>query len=272
MQTITLEECKKFLKEKFPEFIPYWEAELSLWDDEGMFAIFSPFAAYTRELITANNPIQLKRIFENIEFLLTEGDESVQSGVATVFLEDLMNKDPDEIKFSSICQYLGKESIAYCRAWDEFCGVRTEGLWTDEEKRALIIESQINLIEGYRIAECFLRKYYVKKSSRDIKTLLSKLPFINSTETADPNAWKLWNECVKNIKSKGKRGGFDIVEAYQTLQCFLEQYNQATRSKDIDSLLMGMVLSDYKSTRDPAAWSDWIACVNSCINWEKPVK
>ena len=92
------------------------------------------------------------------------------------------------------------------------------------------------------------------------------------TETADPNVWKIWNECFRAIKSKTKKGGFDIVEAYQTMEIFLEQYNQSIKSNDIASLLEGMFWLDYKNTRDPAAWSDWIECVNSCINWEKPVK
>ncbi len=272
MKTITLEECKKLLKEKFPEFIPYWEAEISLWGEEGILALFSPFSSYTIEVIKANNPSQLKKIFDSVEFLISEGDESVKNGVATVFLEDLMKQDPAEFEFKTICPYLGKNSIGYCRDWDEFCGVRTDGLWTDEEKSALKIESQINRNEGYRIAMCFLEKYCAKTRSRDVGALLNKMHFINGIETADPNAWKIWDECAKTIKSKTKKGGFDIVEAYQTLQDFLGQYNQVAKSNDISSLLVGMDLLDYKSTRDPAAWSDWIECVNSCINWEKPVK
>jgi len=133
MQTITLAECNKLLKEKFPNFIPYWEAEISLWGDEGILALFGPFADYAIDVIKTNNPSQLKIILDYVEFLLCEGDQSVQNGVATVFLEDLMNKDPAEFKFKTICQYLGKNSLDYCRAWDKFCGIRTEGLWEDEK-------------------------------------------------------------------------------------------------------------------------------------------
>jgi hypothetical protein len=260
------------LKEKFPEFIPFWESETSLWGDEGILALFAPFSSYTIEVIKTNNAPQLKKIFDCVEFLLSEGDQSVKSGVATVFLEDLMKQDPADFAFKTICPYLGKNSLGYCRDWDEFCGVRTDGLWTDEEKSALKIEAQINHREGYRIATCFLEKQHSKTRSRDLGALLSKMHFINGIETADPNVWKMWDECVTTIKSKTKRGGFDIVEAYQTLQGFLGQYNQITKSKEIDSLLMRMVLLDYKNTQDPDVWSDWIECVNSCINWEKPVK
>jgi hypothetical protein len=273
MEKITLEQSLILLKERFPNFIPYWESYTTYWEIyEGSIAQMTPFAQYAIEMIKTKNTPEIKRIFEFIEFLLCEGDESVQAGAATIFLEYLLSKDPTEIKFSTFCQYLGKNSLGYCRDWDEYCGVRTDGLWTDEEKSALKIEKQVNRIDGYGIALCFLEKQHSKTRSRDIGALLSKMHFVNGIETADPNAWKIWNECVKTIKSKTKKGGFDIVEAYQTLQCFLEQHNQVTKSSDIASLLMGMVLLDYKSTRDPAAWCDWIECVNSCINWEMPVK
>ena len=39
--------------------------------------------------------------------------------------------DQEEIQFSSFIQYLGEESIGYCKAWDEFCGVKTKGLWDE---------------------------------------------------------------------------------------------------------------------------------------------
>ena len=84
------------------------------------------------------------------------------------------------IRFKTICPYLREnESLSYCRAWDEFCGVRTDGLWTEEEKSALKIEAQINDLEGYRIAICFLNKQYSKTHSSDIENILIKMPFIN---------------------------------------------------------------------------------------------
>jgi len=61
--------------------------------------------------------------------LLINGDESVKNAIATSFLEYLMSNDPDEIQFTSFSKFLGKHSIEYCRAWDEFTGVRTKGIW-----------------------------------------------------------------------------------------------------------------------------------------------
>lgn len=57
------------------------------------------------------------------------GDEDVQTAAATCFLENLMNRTPELIDPQRFVPLLGHESKEYCRAWDEFCGVRTEGLW-----------------------------------------------------------------------------------------------------------------------------------------------
>jgi hypothetical protein len=133
MKKITLDECKNLLKEKFPKFIPYWEDETALYGDEGITVLFIPFAEYAIEVIKANNIAEIKNIFDVVEFLFCNGDESVGNGVATVFLEYLMNKDPSEIRFSNFVQYMEKNAIEYCRAWDKFCGMRTEGLWENEK-------------------------------------------------------------------------------------------------------------------------------------------
>jgi len=273
MEKITGERCIELMKENFPKFSTYWDSYIENYgSDLGLTIQMSPFEDYAVDAIKAKDEIKIKKIFDFVEFLLINGDESVQGAIATGFLEYLMNITPEQIKSSAFVQYMGKNAIEYCRAWDEFCGVRTEGLWTEDERNALIIEKQVHPIEGYRIAKCFLEKYYFKTHPKDIGTLLSKMQFVSATETADPNALKSWKESVKTIKSKCKRGGFDIVEAYQTLQCFLEQYQQLTKSKDIGTLLKEMDLLGYKNTRDPAAWSNWIECVNSCILWEQPVK
>ncbi len=88
-----------------------------------------PFGEYAIDVIKSNDEIEVKRIFDFVEFLLHAGDESVQTAMTTGFLEYLMNNDPDEIKFSKFAKYLGENAIGYCKAWDEFTGVRTEGLW-----------------------------------------------------------------------------------------------------------------------------------------------
>ncbi len=44
MNALTLEKCKNLLTERFPKFIPYWEAESALYGDQGILVLFDPFA------------------------------------------------------------------------------------------------------------------------------------------------------------------------------------------------------------------------------------
>jgi hypothetical protein len=92
------------------------------------------FTNYVTDLIIENkNHDELKSIFEYVEFLLNQGDAEVKEAVATCFLENLINSaasnDISSLKFVNL---LGKESKEYCKAWDEFSGTKTEGLWDDE--------------------------------------------------------------------------------------------------------------------------------------------
>lgn len=133
MEKITLEESLIFLKEKFPGFIPYWETESINWDEQGIISQMEPFARYTIDIIKTNNLTEIKKIFTAVEFLICNGTQTVQDGMATVYLEYLMSKDSDEIQFTTFAKYLGENSIGYCRAWDKFCGVKTKGLYDDAE-------------------------------------------------------------------------------------------------------------------------------------------
>ena len=47
----------------------------------------------------------------------------------TCFLENLMNRTPSKIDPKTFVPLLGQRSREYCKAWDEFCGTRTDGLW-----------------------------------------------------------------------------------------------------------------------------------------------
>ncbi len=132
MENITLERTFTLLQEQFPKFIPYWERYTTYWETyAGIFPLMTPFSEYALEVIKANDPIELKKIFDCVEFLLCNGDESVRNGVATIFLEYLMSKDPDEIQFTKFAQYLGKNSKDYCKSWDEFNGTKTKGLYEE---------------------------------------------------------------------------------------------------------------------------------------------
>ena len=118
------------MKEKFLKFPVYWKDYIrDFGSDLRLHIQMLPFGEYAIDTIKSNDEVEIKKIFDFVEFLLCNGDESAQNAIATSFLEYLMSKDPDEIKFCKFAKFLGKNALGYCRAWDKFTGVRTEGLW-----------------------------------------------------------------------------------------------------------------------------------------------
>lgn len=129
MHELTENDSLAIIKQNFPDSISYWEKFSGEINSESSITLqFIPFAVYTIDIINSDDQLKIRQIFELIEYLLTEGVDSVQTAVTTVYLEYLVNSDPDKIQFSKFVKHMGKESIAYCCAWDEFTGVRTKGL------------------------------------------------------------------------------------------------------------------------------------------------
>lgn len=52
-----------------------------------------------------------------------------------------------------------------------------------------------------------------------------------------------------------------IEEAFKSMVLFLEGYYERTCSNDVGGLLSDMILLDDGTTADPAAWNDWINCI-----------
>lgn len=119
----------------FPDFKSFWEDEVDLfWDGDspGISADMSVFSHYIRELISMDTSINDKLISDSFtlaEMWLNNGTDEVKDAVATCFLENLANSVSwGRISGKNFVRHLGKESKKYCRAWDEFTGVKTEGL------------------------------------------------------------------------------------------------------------------------------------------------
>ena len=51
------------------------------------------------------------------------------------------------------------------------------------------------------------------------------------------------------------------LEAFRVMTCFLEKYYEQTSSVDIGSLLGEIQILEDEKTADPAAWEDWINCI-----------
>ncbi len=136
MDKVTEKNFVESLLKRFPEFQAYWDNFLNDYgsiDDEGIFTEVMPFADFVIDVIKSKDEKKIKDVFDFIELLVCKGDDSVQTVMTTGLLEYLMNKDPDEIQFSFFVEFMGKESVEYCKAWDKFCGTKTEGLWDKDE-------------------------------------------------------------------------------------------------------------------------------------------
>lgn len=55
------------------------------------------------------------------------------------------------------------------------------------------------------------------------------------------------------------------LEAYEVMNCFLTNYYEKTSSDDVGSLLGDIQILKDEESADPAAWEDWINCVQKVI-------
>jgi hypothetical protein len=138
---ISENKCFEIILETFPKFKQLWEKEReSGWKGpiRGLCLDLAEFSHYIEDMIAKNNNNDKSTIelaFQIAEMLMNEGDDKVQEAVATCFLENLINAVSwDSISASSFVHYLGKESIEYCKAWDEFTGTKTPALWEIDSK------------------------------------------------------------------------------------------------------------------------------------------
>ena len=74
----------------------------------------------------------LSAVFEYVESKLDDEDSEISNAATTCFLENLMNRVPETIAPAALVPLPGPKSREFCRAWDEWCGARTEGLHPPE--------------------------------------------------------------------------------------------------------------------------------------------
>ena len=119
---------------------------VELYSDDGQVSAYTVFTGLTDyvvdELIKINNSITneeieiygfVEEIRENYSNYLENTEEFDYDNAACVcFLENLQNRaSAGRIEYSRFIPYLGEKSKEFCRTWDEFTGVKSEGLWDD---------------------------------------------------------------------------------------------------------------------------------------------
>ncbi|MBW4637936.1 MAG: hypothetical protein KME05_06820 [Gloeocapsa sp. UFS-A4-WI-NPMV-4B04] len=55
-------------------------------------------------------------------------------------------------------------------------------------------------------------------------------------------------------------------QAFEAMVLFLEEFYNRTQSDDVGALLGQLILFEDSSTADPAAWYDWVECVEKVLN------
>lgn len=126
------DQCIHIILEKNPKFNEKWNEYLDFWRSEKMRGLcndLGAFSDYVRDLLQKKEVEDLKEIFDLIEWLLLNGTDEVKDAITTGFLENLLNYcSYGSISPKSFVYLLGSESRKYCKAWDEFTGIKTEGL------------------------------------------------------------------------------------------------------------------------------------------------
>lgn len=114
-----------------PDFAAAWNDECDLWTgDDGSFTvhgIFAVFSHYIADRLCRGVDPDLRNVFEYVESKLTEDNSEVDNAACTCFLENLMNRVPKTIPLQNLVPFLGPKSRQFCRAWDQWCGIKTKG-------------------------------------------------------------------------------------------------------------------------------------------------
>lgn len=124
-------ECVGKILKVVPEFKKDWDAHVEYWGDDkaGLCNDVAEFSEYIVNNVKSLDHESLKKISDLIEELICDGDEVVVEATKTCILENILNSTSNDGEAGKkIVRYLGEESKKYCRAWDEFTGVETEGL------------------------------------------------------------------------------------------------------------------------------------------------
>jgi hypothetical protein len=84
-------------------------------------ALGGAFAAHALSL----PPRQRRTVLGRLEDVLRDGDPYERDAVATGFFEALLHAWDAGVDLRAVWPELGPRSRAYCRAWNDFTGVRT---------------------------------------------------------------------------------------------------------------------------------------------------
>jgi hypothetical protein len=59
-------------------------------------------------------------------------------------------------------------------------------------------------------------------------------------------------------------------QAFEAMVLFLEGFYQRTQSDEVGGLLSDLLMAERGTTADPAAWQDWMNCVQKVLTAKQP--
>lgn len=165
-----------------PGFKPLYYKHTVDWDPEAnVHSKMIEFSHYIGDMIETEKHENLKAVFNSMEFLLNEqnADEDVKNAVCTCFLENLINAYSDKEHFLKIfIPLLGPNSKEYCKAWDEFTGTKTPGLWEENEKpKFRSVANQISDSEALMIIGAIKNRLFKNSKEEEDKIKFLEIVF-----------------------------------------------------------------------------------------------
>ena len=109
-----------------------YDAHLNEYDGEILYIVlFADYGRLVLEYLENGKTDKAKTIIDLMEKYISSGDKSLSEAASTGFLESIDHTISDgsytnKLVITNIRNMLGKESLAYCRAYEEFWTKKTE--------------------------------------------------------------------------------------------------------------------------------------------------
>jgi len=130
----TMKEKVKEYTEKMSKLIPSFEehwysddACFNFGEESSIYGVFSDFSTLVIDRLKNNHLTNAEQVFSFIESVVVLGGDEANAA-CICFLENILNLVPNEIEPKTFVPFLGQKSRKFCRDYDIFTGVKTNGL------------------------------------------------------------------------------------------------------------------------------------------------
>jgi hypothetical protein len=162
----------QFILDIEPDFREDYQSYLKFMNGEfNSHGVASAFSGFVGKRLKIGEYKNAASVFNGMETLLAgnNADEDIKNAVCTCFLENLLNQFSEDLQvLNRFVPLLGPESIKYCKAWDEFTGVQTHGLW-GKDKPKMKSANKLTDEEALAIIKAIKNREYKNEAEEDSK-------------------------------------------------------------------------------------------------------